>query len=140
MCFSISMQFSWTTWEWYVEFMNLLKITIYIFMFCCFLSFGFEYVFSVYSNNFSKSFFWYSCDSLTCYLFHQVVILCKICLCRFELDFQEFCQQVLFECVSKDRPALLQVFIHIYNCICMCSFDWLMISLTNVGQVWAAYP
>lgn len=29
--------------------------------------------------------------------------------CRLDLDFQEFCLQVLFECVSKDRPALLQV-------------------------------
>ncbi|XP_057804626.1 anaphase-promoting complex subunit 1 isoform X2 [Salvia miltiorrhiza] len=33
---------------------------------------------------------------------------------RFELDFQEFCQQVLFECVSKDRPALLQVYLSLY--------------------------
>lgn len=29
--------------------------------------------------------------------------------CRLDVDFQEFCLQVLFECVSKDRPALLQV-------------------------------
>lgn len=30
-------------------------------------------------------------------------------MCRTDVDFQEFCLQVLFECVSKDRPALLQV-------------------------------
>ncbi|KAL1559265.1 anaphase-promoting complex subunit 1-like [Salvia divinorum] len=36
---------------------------------------------------------------------------------RFELDFQEFCQQVLFECVSKDRPALLQVYLSLYATI-----------------------
>lgn len=29
---------------------------------------------------------------------------------RSDADFQEFCLQVLFECVSKDRPALLQVY------------------------------
>jgi len=29
--------------------------------------------------------------------------------CRSDVDFKEFCLQVLFECVSKDRPALLQV-------------------------------
>ncbi|KAK2981418.1 hypothetical protein RJ640_004032 [Escallonia rubra] len=28
---------------------------------------------------------------------------------RSDADFQEFCLQVLFECVSKDRPALLQL-------------------------------
>jgi hypothetical protein len=28
---------------------------------------------------------------------------------RSDVDFKEFCLQVLFECVSKDRPALLQV-------------------------------
>ncbi|KAI8540113.1 hypothetical protein RHMOL_Rhmol09G0236700 [Rhododendron molle] len=30
-------------------------------------------------------------------------------------DFQEFCLQVLFECVSKDRPALLQVYLSLYT-------------------------
>ncbi|KAF7816493.1 Anaphase-promoting complex subunit 1 [Senna tora] len=30
------------------------------------------------------------------------------CYNRSVVDFQEFCLQVLFECVSKDRPALLQ--------------------------------
>ncbi|KAG8390120.1 hypothetical protein BUALT_Bualt01G0050500 [Buddleja alternifolia] len=34
-----------------------------------------------------------------------------------ELDFQEFCLQVLFECVSKDRPALLQVYLSLYTTI-----------------------
>lgn len=34
-------------------------------------------------------------------------------LCRSDVDFQEFCLQVLFECVSKDRPALLQVTINL---------------------------
>ncbi|XP_073016150.1 anaphase-promoting complex subunit 1 isoform X1 [Primulina eburnea] len=35
-------------------------------------------------------------------------------------DFQEFCLQVLFECVSKDRPALLQVYLSLYSTIgCM---------------------
>ncbi|KAK9124538.1 hypothetical protein Sjap_014140 [Stephania japonica] len=28
---------------------------------------------------------------------------------RSDIDFQEFCSQVLFDCVSKDRPALLQI-------------------------------
>ncbi|CAA2984556.1 anaphase-promoting complex subunit 1 [Olea europaea subsp. europaea] len=37
-----------------------------------------------------------------------------------DLDFQEFCLQVLFECVSKDRPALLQVYLSLYTTIgCM---------------------
>ncbi|KAK4436500.1 Anaphase-promoting complex subunit [Sesamum alatum] len=39
---------------------------------------------------------------------------------RSELDFQEFCLQVLFECVSKDRPAMLQVYLSLYTTIgCM---------------------
>ncbi|KAJ7959636.1 Anaphase-promoting complex subunit 1 [Quillaja saponaria] len=36
---------------------------------------------------------------------------------RSDVDFQEFCLQVLFECVSKDRPALLQVYISLYTMI-----------------------
>ncbi|KAL6526857.1 hypothetical protein OROGR_015947 [Orobanche gracilis] len=36
---------------------------------------------------------------------------------RSELDFQEFCLQVLFECVSKDRPAMLQVYLSLYTTI-----------------------
>ncbi|KAJ0979367.1 hypothetical protein J5N97_014841 [Dioscorea zingiberensis] len=36
-------------------------------------------------------------------------------------DFQEFCSQVLFECVSKDRPALLQLYLSLY---------------TTVGSMW----
>ncbi|KAJ0855851.1 putative anaphase-promoting complex subunit 1 [Helianthus annuus] len=32
-------------------------------------------------------------------------------------DFQEFCLQVLFECVSKDRPALLQVYLSLYTTV-----------------------
>ncbi|OWM69945.1 hypothetical protein CDL15_Pgr025794 [Punica granatum] len=32
-------------------------------------------------------------------------------------DFHEFCLQVLFECMSKDRPALLQVYISLYTAI-----------------------
>ncbi|KAL8463255.1 hypothetical protein ACS0TY_034046 [Phlomoides rotata] len=36
---------------------------------------------------------------------------------RSELDFHEFCLQVLFECVSKDRPALLQVYLSLYATI-----------------------
>ncbi|KAH7677904.1 Anaphase-promoting complex subunit 1 protein [Dioscorea alata] len=36
-------------------------------------------------------------------------------------DFQEFCSQVLFECVSKDRPALLQLYLSFY---------------TTVGSMW----
>lgn len=39
----------------------------------------------------------------------QVVIFSDKNMCRTDVDFQEFCLQVLFECVSKDRPALLQV-------------------------------
>ncbi|XP_038980234.1 anaphase-promoting complex subunit 1 isoform X2 [Phoenix dactylifera] len=36
---------------------------------------------------------------------------------RSDADFQEFCSQVLFECVSKDRPALLQVYLSLYTMI-----------------------
>lgn len=36
---------------------------------------------------------------------------------RSDVDFQEFCLQVLFECVSKDRPALLQVYLSLYTTI-----------------------
>lgn len=36
---------------------------------------------------------------------------------RSDNDFQEFCLQVLFECVSKDRPALLQVYLSLYTTI-----------------------
>ncbi|KZV34947.1 anaphase-promoting complex subunit 1 [Dorcoceras hygrometricum] len=36
------------------------------------------------------------------------------------VDQLEFCMQVLFECVSKDRPALLQVYLSLYSTIgCM---------------------
>ncbi|KAJ9539792.1 hypothetical protein OSB04_026298 [Centaurea solstitialis] len=34
-----------------------------------------------------------------------------------DTDFQEFCLQVLFECVSKDRPALLQVYLSLYTTV-----------------------
>ncbi|KAM1253481.1 hypothetical protein ACFX2J_041359 [Malus domestica] len=34
-----------------------------------------------------------------------------------DINFQEFCLQVLFECVSKDRPALLQVYLSLYTTI-----------------------
>ncbi|CAK9173535.1 unnamed protein product [Ilex paraguariensis] len=43
-------------------------------------------------------------------IFHQHV-------CRSDIDFQEFCLQVLLECVSKDRPALLQVYLSLYTTI-----------------------
>ncbi|XP_048325794.2 anaphase-promoting complex subunit 1 isoform X1 [Ziziphus jujuba] len=36
---------------------------------------------------------------------------------RSDVGFQEFCLQVLFECVSKDRPALLQVYLSLYTTI-----------------------
>ncbi|XP_077233026.1 E3 ubiquitin ligase isoform X2 [Tasmannia lanceolata] len=36
---------------------------------------------------------------------------------RSDVDFKEFCLQVLFECVSKDRPALLQVYLSLYTSI-----------------------
>ncbi|KAF8397264.1 hypothetical protein HHK36_016174 [Tetracentron sinense] len=39
------------------------------------------------------------------------------CLCRSDIDFQEFCLQILLECVSKDRPALLQVYLSLYTTI-----------------------
>lgn len=32
-------------------------------------------------------------------------------------NFQDFCSQVLYECMSKDRPALLQVYISFYSII-----------------------
>ncbi|KAE8726178.1 hypothetical protein F3Y22_tig00007361pilonHSYRG00009 [Hibiscus syriacus] len=34
-----------------------------------------------------------------------------------DVDFQVFCLQVLFECISKDRPALLQVYLSLYTTI-----------------------
>ncbi|KAL8247802.1 hypothetical protein R6Q59_009018 [Mikania micrantha] len=36
---------------------------------------------------------------------------------KYDTDFQEFCLQVLFECVSKDRPALLQVYLSLYTTV-----------------------
>ncbi|KAK9683476.1 hypothetical protein RND81_10G143700 [Saponaria officinalis] len=36
---------------------------------------------------------------------------------RLDIEFQEFCLQVLVECVSKDRPALLQVYMSLYTVI-----------------------
>ncbi|KFK24970.1 hypothetical protein AALP_AA8G049400 [Arabis alpina] len=34
---------------------------------------------------------------------------------RSDSDFKEFCLQVLFDCISKDRPALLQVYLSLYT-------------------------
>ncbi|KAI9156140.1 hypothetical protein LWI28_001215 [Acer negundo] len=34
-----------------------------------------------------------------------------------DANFQEFCLQVLFECISKDRPALLQVYLSLYTIV-----------------------
>ncbi|KAF5187769.1 Anaphase-promoting complex subunit, partial [Thalictrum thalictroides] len=36
---------------------------------------------------------------------------------RSDVDFQGFCLQVLFDCVSKDKPALLQVNLALYTTI-----------------------
>ncbi|CAL9156743.1 unnamed protein product [Musa hybrid cultivar] len=36
---------------------------------------------------------------------------------RADANFQEFCSQLLFECVSKDRPALLQIYLSLYTTI-----------------------
>ncbi|KAG8067808.1 hypothetical protein GUJ93_ZPchr0005g14946 [Zizania palustris] len=36
---------------------------------------------------------------------------------RCNASFEEFCSQVLYECMSKDRPALLQVYISLYTII-----------------------
>ncbi|KAH9317547.1 hypothetical protein KI387_019316, partial [Taxus chinensis] len=36
---------------------------------------------------------------------------------RTENEFQEFCVQVLFECVSTDRPALLQTYLYLYTTV-----------------------
>ncbi|KAJ4908777.1 Anaphase-promoting complex subunit 1 [Raphanus sativus] len=36
---------------------------------------------------------------------------------RSDSDFKEFCLQVLFDCISKDRPALLQVYLSLYKTI-----------------------
>ncbi|MCD7447535.1 Anaphase-promoting complex subunit 1 [Datura stramonium] len=47
----------------------------------------------------------------------QVNTLAIIFLTQSDIDFQEFCLQVLFECVSKDRPALLQVYLSLYTTI-----------------------
>lgn len=48
---------------------------------------------------------------------------------RLDVDFQEFCLQVLFECVSKDRPALLQVYLSLYTTVS------LMIDQAKGGEV-----
>lgn len=45
----------------------------------------------------------------------ELIVKPVLHVCRSDIDFQEFCLQVLFECVSKDRPALLQVMIHHTN-------------------------
>ncbi|KAG9443865.1 hypothetical protein H6P81_015205 [Aristolochia fimbriata] len=36
---------------------------------------------------------------------------------RSDDDFKEFCFQVLFDCVSKDRPALLEIYISLYTSV-----------------------
>jgi anaphase-promoting complex subunit 1 len=36
---------------------------------------------------------------------------------RSDSEFKEFCLQVLFDCISKDRPALLQVYLSLYTTI-----------------------
>ncbi|KAE8682009.1 Anaphase-promoting complex subunit 1 [Hibiscus syriacus] len=36
---------------------------------------------------------------------------------KYDVDFQVFCLQVLFECISKDRPALLRVYLSLYTII-----------------------
>ncbi|XP_042405084.1 anaphase-promoting complex subunit 1-like [Zingiber officinale] len=36
---------------------------------------------------------------------------------RSDPNFQEFCSQLIFECVSKDRPALLQIYLSLYALI-----------------------
>lgn len=46
---------------------------------------------------------------MTVFSLSHLVMLKHVGFCRPDNDFQEFCLQVLFECVSKDRPALLQV-------------------------------
>lgn len=37
--------------------------------------------------------------------------------CNSDVNFQEFCLQVLFECISKDRPSLLRVYLSLYTMI-----------------------
>ncbi|KAJ9175912.1 hypothetical protein P3X46_014412 [Hevea brasiliensis] len=36
---------------------------------------------------------------------------------RSDADFREFCLQILYECISKDRPALLQVYLSLYTTV-----------------------
>ncbi|KAK7300514.1 hypothetical protein RJT34_11360 [Clitoria ternatea] len=36
---------------------------------------------------------------------------------RSDVDFKEFCLQVLFECVSNNRPPLLQVYLSLYTAV-----------------------
>uniref|UniRef100_A0A0D9WFG5 Anaphase-promoting complex subunit 1 n=1 Tax=Leersia perrieri TaxID=77586 RepID=A0A0D9WFG5_9ORYZ len=44
--------------------------------------------------------------------------LCFLGQCmRLNGSFEEFCSQILYECMSKDRPALLQVYISFYTII-----------------------
>ncbi|KAK8947459.1 Anaphase-promoting complex subunit 1 [Platanthera zijinensis] len=35
----------------------------------------------------------------------------------YDATFQEFCSQVIFECVSNDRPALLQIYLSLYTTV-----------------------
>ncbi|XP_024011523.1 anaphase-promoting complex subunit 1 [Eutrema salsugineum] len=50
---------------------------------------------------------------------------------RSDSDFKEFCLQVLFDCISKDRPALLQVYLSLYTTI-GCMAELLVKSDSNV--------
>ncbi|KAJ0235224.1 Anaphase-promoting complex subunit 1 [Hirschfeldia incana] len=52
---------------------------------------------------------------------------------RSDSDFKEFCLQVLFDCISKDRPALLQVYLSLYTTIGSMA-DLLVKSDGNVGD------
>ncbi|XP_061351686.1 anaphase-promoting complex subunit 1 [Gastrolobium bilobum] len=48
---------------------------------------------------------------------------------RSDVDFKEFCLQVLFECVSKDRPGLLQVYLSLYTTV------QLMVDQVSTGTI-----
>ncbi|WOL06876.1 anaphase-promoting complex subunit 1 isoform X1 [Canna indica] len=44
-------------------------------------------------------------------------LCCDSSKSRSDANFQEFCSQLLFECVSKDRPAVLQIYLSLYTTI-----------------------
>jgi anaphase-promoting complex subunit 1 len=62
----------------------------------------------------------FACNSAIC---PPLMLLSSNCRCN--SNFQEFCSQVLYECMSKDRPSLLQVSYcrHLYHFLLLSSYQ-----------------